>query len=156
MEGGECVDDESGISIEDARSLLCRAIPAAATGDVTAIELFTEDVIGDTEDLHIRSRTDLEHQMIDRSGVLSLVDFRLDALEELADGVIATWRLSGDHTGEVLLDEDELLEPSGRRIDLSARTQVRFRGHRICWFHNDFNGPSLVAQIRAQQSPRPR
>ena len=150
------MNDESEISIEDARSLLCRAIPAAATGDVTAIELFTEDVIGDAEDLRIRSRTDLEHQLIDRSGVLSRVDFCLDDLEELADGVIATWRLSGDHTGEVLLDEDELLEPSGRRIVLSAKTQVRFRGHRVCWFHSVFDGPSLVAQISAHQARRPR
>jgi hypothetical protein len=142
------VSDEGAISMEKARSLLYRAIPAVVTGDLTTIELFTEDVIGDAEQLSVRSRTDLEHQMADRSGVLSRIDFRLDGVEEFIPGVIATWRLSGDHTGEVLLDEDVLLEPTGRRIDLSAMTRVVFRQHRICWFDNIFDGPGLVEQIR--------
>lgn len=142
------MDDDASLSIEDARSLLSRVIPAVCAGDPAASEFFTEDVRGDGPHLHVRSRTELEDQLTDHAAVLSNVHFTMDGVEEIAGGVIATWRLSGDHTGSALMDEDELIEASGRRIEVSAMTLVQFRGARLCSFQTIYDSAPLYEQIR--------
>jgi hypothetical protein len=147
-EGVWTVDDDASLSIEDARSLLSRVIPAVCAGDPAASAYFTEDVRGDGPHLHVRSRTELEDQLTDHSGVLSNVKFTMDGAEEIAGGVIAIWRLSGYHTGSALMEEDELVEPSGRRIDVSAMTLVQFRGAQLCSFQTLYDSAPLFEQIR--------
>ena len=70
-------------------------------------------------------------------------------------GVIATWRLSGHHTDAAFVNEDELLEPSGRRIDVLAITHVQFRGPRICAFSTTYDGSDLVEQLRERPAEEP-
>jgi hypothetical protein len=142
------VGRDEAISIATARDLLGRALPAIAAGDCGALELFTEDVSGDSPNMCVRSRSELEYQLIDRAGALSNIEFMIDRLDAVEPGVVATWRMSGDHTGEVLFNEDEFFEPSGRRIDLSATTYVQFRGARICAFRTIYDDRDLFDQIR--------
>jgi hypothetical protein len=148
------MERDHAISVRRARRLLRRALPAIVIGDVGAIGLFTDDVSGDAPNLRVRSRAELECQLIDRAGALSRIEFAIDRLEPSEGGVTATWRLAGMHTGALLINEDELVEPSGRPVDLAARTHVRFRVRRICAFETIYDGQDLIDQIRPRRSPR--
>jgi hypothetical protein len=147
-------DEESiSISISDARQLLCRALPALVSGDTGAIELFTDDVCGDAPNMCVRSRKELEQQLTDRAGALSSIEFRIDYAKAVNSGVLARWRMAGEHTGEVLFNEDELIEPTGRRILLLATTRVQFRTGRICEFQTTYDDHDLFDQLRNRPPP---
>jgi hypothetical protein len=147
------MERDHAISVRRARRLLRRALPAIVIGDVGAIGLFTDDVSGDAPNLRVRSCAELRCQLIDRAGALSRIEFAIDRLEPSERGLIATWRLAGMHTGAMLINEDELFEPSGRQVDLAARTWVRFRGRRICAFETIHDGQDLIDQIRPRRKP---
>jgi ketosteroid isomerase-like protein len=147
------MEGEGAVSFEEATCLVRRALLALATGDVGAIDIFTEDVIGDSPNLRVRSRSELQYQLLDRFGALSNVDFHLDRVE--TDGpatVVASWRVAGDHTGEVLFNEDVYFAPSGRRIRLSVTTRVVFRQGRIAAFETFYDDQNLFDQIRGRPS----
>jgi hypothetical protein len=136
------------ISLDQACDVLRHALAGIVSGDVSVLGLFTDDVVGDSPNMRVGSRSELEFQLIDRLGTLSNIEFTIDRIEAVDSGVLATWRMSGDHTGEVLFNEDELFEPSGRRIHLSATTFVQFRAHCICLFRTDYDDRDLYDQIR--------
>ena len=103
------------------------------------LELFTEDVIGDSPNLYVRSRTELEYQLLDRAGALSNVEFDLDrVVMDGPDTAVASWRVTGDHTGEVLFNEDIFFPPTGRKIRLSVTTHVEFRQRQIAEFRTSY------------------
>ena len=141
--------DDEAISLEEATCLLRRALFALAVGDVGAIELFTEDVSGEGPNLNVRSRTELGHQLLDRAGALSNVDFDLDGVEACGPAeFVATWRVAGDHTGEVMFNDDVFFDPTGRQVRLSVTTQVVFTQRRIAAFRTSYEDGDLFDQIR--------
>jgi len=145
------MDDEAPISLADATCVLRRALFAFVVGDVGALELFTEDMIGDSPNLRVRSRTELEYQFIDRAGALSNVEFDLDGVVmDDPNSAVASWRVTGVHTGEVLFNEDIFLAPTGRQIRLSMTTQAWFRLRRIAMFRTSYLDGDLFDQIRGR------
>ena len=149
------MDDEEAIPLAEVTCILGRALMAFATGDVEAMELFTDDVIGDGPNLHVRSQSELQNQLLDRAGALSNVAFSLDQVDVVGPKTfVASWRVAGDHTGPLMLNEDLLFEPSGRRIDLSVTTRVVVRGRRIAEFQAAYVDGDPVEQIRGL-SPSP-
>jgi hypothetical protein len=142
---------DHSLSIEEVRDLVHRALFAMVVGDVEASDLFTHDVKGDSPNMYVRSRIALEDQLSDRAGGLSNVEFTLDRVEEAGDGWLATWRVSGEHTGTMLLNEDVFFAPSGHRIALSAETQFLLQGRRIREFQTSYDDEALVAQLRGGQ-----
>jgi SnoaL-like polyketide cyclase len=141
------------ISLADASCVLRRALLALAVGDVGALELFTEDVIGDSPVLCVRSRTELEFQLLDRVGALSNVEFDLDQVSMTGpDTAVVSWRVAGDHTGEVLFNEDIFFGPTGRQIRMSLTTLVRFSQRRIAEFGTSYDDTDLFDQLRGRPS----
>ena len=141
------VDDES-VSIDEVRDLVQRALFVLAVGDVDGSDLFTQDVTGDSPNMYVRSRIGLEDQLSDRSGGLSNVDLTVDRIEEMSDGWLATWRVSGDHTGRLMLNEDVQYAPTGHRIDVSATTHFVLQGRRVRAFRTSYDEQDVVAQLR--------
>jgi len=148
-------DDES-VSIDDVRDLVHRALFAMVVGDVEASDLFTLDVTGESPDMYVTSRTELEDQLSDRTGGLSNVDLTLDRVDEVSTGWLATWRVSGDHTGSLMLNEDMYFDPSGRRIAVSARTHLVVQGRSIRAFRTSYDGEDLADQLRGRPGNTPR
>jgi hypothetical protein len=143
------MDDDVALSLDDMTCLLRRALLALAVGDVGAIEMFTEDLTGDSTNLCIRSRSELGYELLDRAGALSNVEFHLDRVESTGtETAVAWWRAAGDHTGEAMFNEDVLFEPTGRRIRMWATTRVVFRQRRIAGFETIYDGGDLFDQIR--------
>ena len=147
------VEDHETISIAEARTVLGQALPALLSGDIRAIELFAEDVEGDSPHMCVRSRDELVNQLLDRVGAFSNVEFEIRRVDQVDGGFVASWQLSGIHTGAILLNEDEFFEASGLRIDMSASTNVQFRDRRICAFRTVYDGQDPFEQMRGRSSP---
>jgi SnoaL-like domain len=137
------MEQDRSVAADEAGELLGLALRAIVAGDRTNLELFTEDVVIDSPNMHITGRAELEDQLGDRAGALTNIELSVDAVEVLGSGVLATWTVSGDHTGEVLFNEDELFEASGRRIHFSARSTAEIRGGLISVVRTDYDDVEL-------------
>ena len=146
------MEDDVAISMAEARNMLSRALSAIVSGDVH-MEL-TEDVVGESPSMAVRSRSELEFPT-DRSS-RSAIEHRIRdraGRRGRSGARFATWSMSGDHTGELLVNEDEFFEPSGRRIELSATSYVRLRGGQICAFRSVYGHGDLVISSASARSP---
>ena len=144
----EVVVDDEPLSIDEVRDLVQRALLAIVVGDVDESDLFTQDVTGDSPNMYVRSRIGLEDQLSDRAGGLSRVDLAVDRVEKTSDGWLATWRVSGDHTGSLMLNEDVYFAPTGRRIDVSATTHFVLQGRCVRAFRTSYDDQDVAAQLR--------
>jgi hypothetical protein len=129
-------------------AVLVQALEAAVTGDDSALDqTFTEDVVGWSPNLAVTSRAELADEFGDRHDALSNIVIAFDAIYIVGDNAIAEWRLSADHTGAIVVDDDLQLEPTGRTIVLAGATFAEFRGDQICAFRNYFDDAALLEQL---------
>jgi len=113
--------------------------------------LRTTRVIGDSPVLHVDSRLQLANQLLGRAGAVSNIEFDLDHVEITApDSVVASWHVAGDHTGEVLFNDEYHFVPSGRHIHVSMTTRVLFKQGRI--HQASFDKSDRFDQIRGGSS----
>ena len=128
-------------------AVLLSALEAAVgLNSVELEELFTDDVIGWSPNLAVSSCAELEVEFAERDDALSNVVVAIDTFDVVGAKVIAEWRLAADHTGPLVLD-DEVIEPTGRRVILAGATFAEFRGDRICAFRNYFDDAALLEQV---------
>lgn len=76
---------------------------------------------------------------------------RVQALDQVGDKAIAEWHVALDHTGRLAIDDDLVVEPTGRRLHISGATIAEFDGDRICAFRSYFDDLALVEQALAEQ-----
>jgi ketosteroid isomerase-like protein len=120
---------------------------AAVTGDGDAMgDLVTDDVIGWSPNLFVRSRAELLDAVSGREDTFSGIEVDVRALDELGDKAFAEWHVAADHTGPLFVDDDVAIEPTGRRLHLSGATVAEFDGDRICAFRSYFDDLALVEQ----------
>jgi ketosteroid isomerase-like protein len=110
-------------------------------------ELFTDDVVGWSPNLHVSSRSELEQEFAERDEAFSNVAIAIDGLHLIGAKAIAEWRLAADHTGSLVLAEEAIVEPTGRRVILAGATFAEFRDDRICAFRNYFDDAALLEQL---------
>jgi len=128
-------------------SALRGLLRAAVTGDGDALgDVVTDDVIGWSPNLFVRSRTELLEAVGPRDDTFSGVVVDVRALDELGDKAFAEWHVAADHTGPLFVDDDVVIEPTGRRLHLSGATVAEFDGDRICAFRSYFDDLALVEQ----------
>jgi ketosteroid isomerase-like protein len=129
-------------------AVLVQALEAAVTGDDSALDqTFTEDVVGWSPNLAVTSRAELAEEFGDRHDALSNIVIAFDAIYIIGDNAIAEWRISAEHTGPIVVEDDLQLEPTGRTIVLAGATFAEFRGDQICAFRNYFDDAALLEQL---------
>jgi ketosteroid isomerase-like protein len=129
-------------------AVLVQALEAAVTGDDRALDqTFTEDVVGWSPNLAVTSRAELAEEFGDRHDALSNIVIAFDAIYIIGDNAIAEWRISAEHTGPIVVEDDLQLEATGRTIVLAGATFAEFRGDRICAFRNYFDDAALLEQL---------
>ena len=129
-------------------TVLVQALEAAVTGDDSLLDqTFTEEVVGWSPNLAVTSRAELAEEFGDRHDALSNIVISFDAVYIVGENAIAEWRLGADHSGELVIDDDVTIEPSGRRIVLAGATFAEFRGDLICAFRNYFDDAALLEQL---------
>jgi SnoaL-like polyketide cyclase len=125
-----------------------KAVRALVSGDTDDVaSLFTDDVVGWSPILSVSSLAELEAEVAERDDALSNIEVSLDSIDFIGDKAIAEWRVSADHTGPLLIDDDLLVEPTGRRIILAGVIIAEFRGNQIRTFRTYFDDAALLEQM---------
>lgn len=70
-------------------------------------------------------------------------------LDEVGNKAIAEWVIEADHTGPLVLDDDAVLDASGRHVRLAGVTVADFRNGKIRSYRTYFDDLSLIEQIIA-------
>ena len=133
-------------------SAMRRLLQAAVTGDGEAMaDLVTADVTAWSPNVFVTSRDELLAVLQRRDDTFSGIEVRVQALDQVGDKAIAEWHVAADHTGPLAIDDDLVIEPTGRRLHLSGATVAEFDGDRICAFRSYFDDLALVEQALAEQ-----
>jgi hypothetical protein len=122
---------------DELRTLVRDVLWSLITGDATSIELFTTDVVAELTLSCATSRIELAEQLDDRRGVLSDVELEIAGLRCGASVIEVVWNVSGRHTGPLLVNDDELHEPSGELVRLGVVSQLELRDGRVSRMRHD-------------------
>ena len=129
-------------------SAMRRQLDATVTGDRAAMaDLVTADVTGWSTNLFVTSRDELLAALEQREDAFSGIEVRVQALDQIGDKAVAEWHVAVDHNGPLAVDDDLVIEPTGRRLHVSGATVAEFDGDRICAFRSYFDDLALIEQL---------
>ena len=121
----------------------------AEVGDssVDLSELFTDDVVGWSPYASISGLTALAELSALRDIAFSNVVIGLRSVDEVGNRVYAEWLIEADHTGPLVLDQDVVLEATGRHVVLPGVSVADFRDGKIGSYRTYFDDLSMIEQI---------
>jgi ketosteroid isomerase-like protein len=121
----------------------------AEVGDtsVDLARLFTDDVVGWSPYASISGLTALAELSALREIAFSHVEILLRGVDEVGNRVYAEWLIEADHTGPLVLDEDVVVEATGRHVQLAGVSVADFREGKIRSFRTYFDDLSMIEQI---------
>jgi len=117
----------------------------AASADLGT--LFTDDVVGWSPYADVSGLDSLIELTAIQVTAFSDVDIVLRSLDEVGNKAYAEWLIEADHTGPLVLGDDVVAEPTGRRIRLAGATVADFRDGKIRSFRSYFDDLSLIEQV---------
>ena len=130
------------------RDVLAKAIEAEVGGaSVDPGTLFTDDVVGWSPLATVSGLTEIAELSALREVAFSNVVIMFRGLDEVGNKAFAEWLIEADHTGPLVLDEDAVLEATGRHVQMAGVTVADFREGKIRSFRTYFDDISLVEQI---------
>ena len=109
--------------------------------------LFTDDVVGWSPYASVSGLAAVLTLSELRELAFSNVVIMLRGLDEVGNKAFAEWVIEADHTGPLVLDEDVVVEATGRRVVLAGATMADFRDGKIRSFRTYFDDLSLIEQI---------
>jgi ketosteroid isomerase-like protein len=109
--------------------------------------LFTDDVVGWSPYATVSGLAALADLAALREAAFSDVVITFRGLDEVGNKAFAEWLVEADHTGPLVLDEDSVLEATGRHVQLPGVTVADFREGKIRSFRTYFDDISLIEQI---------
>ncbi len=130
------------------KDVLQRALEAelAESGEDPAA-LFTEDVVGWSPYATVSGLSAMAGLAAIRELAFSNVVILYRGLDEVGNKAFAEWVVEGDHTGPLILTEDVVVEPTGRRVKLAGTTVADFRDGKIRSYRTYFDDFSLLEQV---------
>jgi ketosteroid isomerase-like protein len=130
------------------KEVLSGALEAEIGGAPVDLEaLFTEDVVGWSPYVSVSGLAALAAVAALREAAFSNVVITFRGLDEAGNKAFAEWLVEADHTGPLVLDEDSVLEATGRHLQLPGVTVADFRDGKIRSFRTYFDDLSLIEQI---------
>jgi ketosteroid isomerase-like protein len=109
--------------------------------------LFTEDVVGWSPYASVSGLTALAELSTLRDIAFSNVVILLRSVDEVGNRVYAEWLIEADHTGPLVLDDDVVVEPTGRHVQLAGVSVADFRDGKIRSYRTYFDDLSMIEQI---------
>lgn len=132
------------------KDVLIKALEAEVGGEsVDPGTLFTDDVVGWSPYASVSGLPALAELSALRDTAFSNVVILFRGLDEVGNRAFAEWLIEADHTGPLLLDENAVLEATGRRVQLAGVTVADFRDAKIRSYRTYFDEISLIEQIVA-------
>jgi ketosteroid isomerase-like protein len=133
---------------ESRKDVLLKALEAEAGGAPADLDtLFTDDVVGWSPNMTVSGLKALADVSVLRETAFSNVVISLRGLDEVGNKAFAEWLVQADHTGPYALDEDTVLEATGRHVQLAGVTVADFRDGKIRSFRTYFDDASLMEQL---------
>ena len=130
------------------KEVLLKALEAEVGGaSVDLSTLFTDDVVGWSPYANVSGLTAVLALSELRELAFSNVVLILRGLDEVGNKAFAEWVIEADHTGPLVLDEDVVVEATGRHVVLAGATMADFRDGKIRSFRTYFDDLSLIEQI---------
>ena len=130
------------------KDVLLQALEAEVGGESVDLgTLFTDDVVGWSPYATVSGLAALAELAVLREEAFSNVVIMFRGLDEVGNKAIAEWLIEADHSGPLVLDEDAVLEATGRRIQLPGVTVADFRDGKIRSYRTYFDDISLIEQI---------
>src|SRR6476659_4745435 len=133
---------------ESRKDVMVKALEAEVGS--TAVDLgtlFTDDVVGWSPYASISGLAALAELSTLRDIAFSNVVILLRSVDEVGNNAYAEWLIEADHTGPLVLDEDVVLEPTGRHVQLAGVSVADFRDGKIRSYRTYFDDLSLREQI---------
>ena len=109
--------------------------------------LFTDDVVGWSPIASVSGLQALADLSALHDTAFSNVVIVMRGLDEVGNKAFAEWLIEADHTGPLILDDDAVLEATGRHVQLPGVTVADFRDGKIRSFRSYFDDVSLIEQI---------
>ena len=132
---------------ESRKDVLSRALDAELVGtSVDLGTLFTDDVVGWSPYATVAGLKEVADLAAVRDTTFSNVVILYRGLDEVGNRAYAEWVIEADHTGPLVIGEDEVLDATGRRVKCPA-SPCRFRDGKIRSFRTYFDDISLIAQM---------
>jgi SnoaL-like polyketide cyclase len=128
--------------------VLQKAIEAEVGGEeVDLSTMFTDDVVGWSPYASVSGLMALTELAALRDVAFSNVVIYFRGLDEVGNKAFAEWLIDADHTGPLVLGEDEVLEATGRHVQLAGATVADFRDGKIRSYRTYFDDLSLIEQL---------
>ena len=109
--------------------------------------LFTDDVVGWSPITSVSGLQALADLSVVHDTAFSNVVIMVRGLDEVGNKAFAEWLIEADHTGPFILDDETVLEATGRHVQLPGFTVADFRDGKIRSFRSYFDDVSLIEQI---------
>ncbi len=133
---------------ESRKEVLSEAIGAEVGGESVDLgTLFTDDVVGWSPYASVSGLDALAALSALRDVAFSNVVILYRGLDEVGNKAFAEWVIEADHTGPLVLDDDAVLEATGRHVQLPGVTVADFRDGKIRSYRTYFDDVSLIEQI---------
>ena len=130
------------------KDVMVKALEAEVGSDAVDLDsLFTDDVVGWSPYASISGLTALAELSALRELAFSNVVILLRGVDEVGNRVYAEWVIEADHTGPLVLDEDVVLDPTGRHVQLAGVSVADFREGKIRSYRTYFDDLSLIEQL---------
>ena len=133
---------------ESRKDVLLKALEAEVGEESVDLgTLFTDDVVGWSPYATVSGLAALAELSLLREVAFSNVVIGLRGLDEVGNKAFAEWLIEADHTGPLVLSEDVVVEPTGRRVKLAGVTVADFRDGKIRSYRTYFDDLSMIEQI---------
>ena len=133
---------------ESRKDVMVKALEAEVGSDSVDLgTLFTDDVVGWSPYATVSGLTALAELSAFREIAFSNVVILLRGVDEVGNRAYAEWLIEADHTGPLVLDEDVVLEATGRHVQLAGASVADFREGKIRSFRTYFDDLSMIEQI---------
>jgi ketosteroid isomerase-like protein len=133
---------------ESRKDVMLKALEAEVGSDSVDLDaLFTNDVVGWSPYASVSGLTELAEVASLRDVAFSNVVIRVRSLDEVGNKTYAEWLIDADHTGPLVLDDDVVLEATGRHVQLAGVSVADFRDGKIRSFRTYFDDLSMIDQI---------
>jgi ketosteroid isomerase-like protein len=135
-------------SSADRAAVLVRAIEASVTGDSALVcDLYTNDVQGWSPALSVSSAVELAVEFEDREDAFSDIDLKVAPLDAGDDQACVEWVATATHSAPLVVDDDLVIEPTGRRITVRGVTIADFDGDRIRAFRQYWDEVAVLTDL---------
>jgi ketosteroid isomerase-like protein len=133
---------------ESRKDVMVKALEAEVGSTAVDLgELFTEDVVGWSPYASVSGLAALAELSALRDLAFSNVVLMLRGVDEVGNRAYAEWLIEADHTGPLVLDEDVVVEATGRHVQLAGVSVADFRDGKIRSYRTYFDDLSMLEQI---------